>query len=148
MIEMLKTLMADRFQLKFHWETRELPTLWLSVGKNGPKIQKAVETGRPGGFSNRGHSIDAHKMTIRALAAFVEGELQRPVVDKTGLEGDYDFKLEWTEEARPAAPGELPDVEKPSLFAAVEEQLGLKLELHPGPVQVFVIDHAEKPTVN
>jgi uncharacterized protein (TIGR03435 family) len=68
-------------------------------------------------------------------------------VDKTGLEGEYNFKLEWSD-SRPVAAGETPDLEKPSLFAAVQEQLGLKLELHPGPVQVLVIDHAEKPSEN
>jgi uncharacterized protein (TIGR03435 family) len=151
MVEMLKPLMAGRFQLAFHWETKEMPIYWLVAAKNGPKIRKpdASDTS-PGFLRNRPHYIEGHKMGVAQLVYFLGGELQVPLVDKTGLEGDYEFKLEWSDDTRPVADGGVggADLEKPSLFAAVQEQLGLKLETHPGPVKIFVIDHAEKPALD
>jgi len=148
MVEMLKPLMANRFQLAFHWETKEMPIYWLVVAKNGPKMRKADASGTTAGFMrNRPHFIEGHKMNIGNLVYFLGGELQVPLVDKTGLEGKYDFKLEWSDDTRPTTGGGA-DLEKPSLFAAVQEQLGLKLEAHPGPVKIFAIDHAEKPALD
>ncbi len=151
MVEMLKPLMAARFQLMFHRETKEMPIYWLVVGKNGPKIRKPDASDTTRGFlRNKPHSIEGHKMNVGNLVYFLGGELQIPLVDKTGLEGDYDFKLEWSEDTRPVAAGSVdtPDIEKPSLFAAVQEQLGLKLEVHPGPVEFLVVDRAEKPALD
>jgi uncharacterized protein (TIGR03435 family) len=72
-------------------------------------------------------------------------EVGRPVIDRTGLKGSYDFKLKWTPEGRG---GELPADAPPGLFTAIQEQLGLKLEAAKGPVKVLVIDHVERPTEN
>jgi uncharacterized protein (TIGR03435 family) len=152
MQEMLKTLMAGRFQLTFHRESRELRTYWLVIGKNGPKMRRPDPSDATQGFiRNTPHSIEGHKMNIAQLVYFLGAELDVPLLDKTALEGDYEYKLEWSEDTRPPAAGDTPtapDFEKPSLFEAVQEQLGLKLEVHPGPVEFLVIDHAEKPNLD
>ena len=148
MMEMTNTLLADLFHLKFHWETRELPTYWLVVAKGGSKLRKPADDGKPGGLKNRPHDIEGYKMPISNLLFFLQGEIQIPIVDKTGIGGDWDFHLVWADDPKPSAAGEMHDMEKPSLITAVQEQLGLKLEPHPGPVQILVIDHAEKPELN
>jgi uncharacterized protein (TIGR03435 family) len=146
---MVRTVLIDRFQLRFHRETKEMPTYWLLVAKNGPKIKPPDPSDtHPGGISNRGHFIQGWKSPIGQLVFFLGGELDMPLLDKTGLEGNYNFKLEWADDVQGGTPGELPDLQKPSLMTAVQEQLGLKLEVHPGPVEMFIIDHAEKPQVN
>ena len=96
----------------------------------------------PAGISNR--FIQGWKVPASRLVDFLGGEIQIPLTDKTGLDGVFDFKLEWAEEARSLGPDVLPDEDKPSLFAALQEQLGLKLEVHPCPVEMFVIDHVAK----
>ena len=150
MQEMLKTLLADRFHLRFHRETREIPTYWLMVAKGGPKLKAPDPNDKhPGGIANRPHSLQGWKESIGMLVGFLGAELDKPILDKTGLDGVYDFKLEWSEDIRSPDAGEQPaDLSKPPLFVALQEQAGLKLEVHPGPVEFFVIDHAEKPEVN
>lgn len=129
------------FKLTLHREPRELTLYELVVAKNGPKLTKAEA--RPGGVtSGRGH-LTATAASMDRLARFLAGsyvKLDRPVVDKTGLDGVFDFTLDWTPDS---------DLQKhpdgpPDIFTALQEQLGLKLEARKGPVEVFVVDHVEK----
>ena len=150
--KMLQTLLADRFKLKVHWETRQLPQYRLVVAKGGPKLVAVREdsNARPSGTRIGRGLIDAHGIGIAQFVFWLRGELGRPVVDSTGLTGKYDFKLQWVpDESQPNSGGETPppDSAGPSIFGAVRE-LGLKLEAIKGPVDVLVIDHVEKPSEN
>jgi uncharacterized protein (TIGR03435 family) len=142
---MLQTLLADRFKLAIHREMREIPVYVLVVGKNGPKMT-AVNGADTGPMSFRmtpGH-LRAPKESMARLAGLLGGmpELRNLVFDETGLTGAYTFTLEWSpDDGRPPS-------DAPSLFTALQEQLGLKLESVKRPVEHLVIDHAEKPSEN
>ena len=170
--EMLQALLADRFQLKAHRETRELPIYALVIAKNGPKLQESQIENGP--FIRFGMG----QLTFQGVAmSFLANMLSQPMLagrvvqDRTGLKGKYDFKLEWMPDVAqiqrfraggggygtmsaqplgpPAAGGDAgPEPSGPSIFAVLPEQLGLKLEPLKGQVEVLVIDHAEKPTEN
>ena len=84
-------------------------------------------------------AITGTKTTMTRLADYLSNQAGRPVIDDTGMKGEYDFRVEW-------APDEKPGSSRPSIFAALQEQLGLKLEAERGPVEVVVIDHVERPT--
>jgi uncharacterized protein (TIGR03435 family) len=161
--QMLQALLADRFKLTVHRETKELPVFALVIAKNGLKIHesKAGDTpsarggrGGPGSFQvqGRGGPIVAEGVSLSTLVQFLSRQpLGRIVVDKTGLTGKYDFKLQWTPDDLAAATSEdapPSDSPWPSLFTALQDQLGLKLEPQKGPVQTLVVDHAEKPSGN
>ena len=163
---MLQSLLEDRFKLVLHRETKQLPIFELTVVKNGLKLQpptednctavspdsppKPPEPGAPRlfpcGFARYGPkgsnwTLDGESITMARLVENLSRVgLGRSVIDKTGLAGSYDVHLKWT--ADPDDPLE------PSLFTALREQLGLKLESAKGPVEVLVIDHAEKPSEN
>jgi uncharacterized protein (TIGR03435 family) len=152
---MQQSLLADRFQLKAHLETREMPVYQLVLAKSGSKLKEEPDpTKHRFGMSAslfRG-SATIHDLTeVLECAADIGG---REVIDKTGLTGVYDFSLKWTPLQTAAAPGggsetaPSPDVEGASLFTAIEEQLGLKLVPTKGPGQVLVIDHIEQPSEN
>ena len=134
---MLRALLADRFRLTFHRETRESSIYALVVAKNGPKIRSSAPDAQysmrmgPAGMS-------ATKMSIHDFADTVAGYTRRSVVDRTGLDGDFDFKFDWS----------LQDPNSPSIFTALQEQLGLKLEAEKGPTEFLIIDHAEMPSAN
>jgi uncharacterized protein (TIGR03435 family) len=140
---MLKTLLADCFRLTAHVETKEHPIYALTVGKNGLKIRDSTDDTPPSTRMGVGH-MELHKVTMQRLADLLSGTTlkmdERPVVDMTGLKGVYDVTLDWAPEDA--------DTEKPSLSTAVAEQLGLKLEAQKAPVEILVIDHAEKPSEN
>jgi uncharacterized protein (TIGR03435 family) len=142
---MLQALLADRFKLAIHREMREIPVYVLVVGKNGPKMV-AVNGADPGPMSSSmtpGH-LNAPKLSMARLAGLLGGmpELQNLVFDETGLTGIYTFTLEWSpDDGRSTSSG-------PSIFTAVQEQLGLKLEAVKRPVEHLVIDHAERPSEN
>jgi uncharacterized protein (TIGR03435 family) len=139
---MLQAMLADRFALKAHRESRDQPIYVLTVAKGGPKLQKTDANGL-GGNANYGNGkITAHEITLESLAANLSFTVGRPVVNKTGLEGGYDFTLDY------APDGADPSDALPSIFTALEEQLGLKLEPARGPVDVIVVDHIERPTEN
>lgn len=178
---MLIPVLVDRFNLKYHHETRELPMYALVVAKGGPRmvekkdlapIPHVVTDGQ-----NSGRSLqDSAYLPGRMMMDFgrIEGQgtpigmivdplakyLGRSVIDKTGLTGRYDFTLQWTPDNAPPmtggpdGPGNMPhldtasDAPQISLFAAIQEQLGLKLESEKGKVDVIVIDHIEPPTAN
>ena len=156
--------------MKMHRETRQLPVYLMTVAKRGLKIQPTKEgscvpvdlnhanqptpdwCGRMTGRANSAGIIDdAYGMTIAEIASrFLTNRLDRLVVDKTGLTGLFDAHLEFARQAAPSAPGEVgePSETAPSIFTAVQEQLGLKLEPGQGSVEVLVIDHVEKPSDN
>jgi uncharacterized protein (TIGR03435 family) len=138
---MVQTLLADRFQLKFHRETREQPIYALVLAKNGPKFQEAKAAGIGVGIGGWGR-LKGNGADMATFASALSGRLGRSVVDRTGLKGLYDFLLTWTpDEAQADNPG-------PSLFTAIQEQLGLKLESAKGPVEILVVDRAERPSEN
>lgn len=142
---MLQALLADRFKLAMHREMRELPVYVLALGKNGPKMV-AVDGADPGPMSSSGTPghLSAPKLSMARLAGFLTGmpELRNLVLDETGLTGTYTFNLEWSPENGRAPSG------GPSLFTALQEQLGLKVESGKRPVEHLVIDHVEKPSEN
>jgi bla regulator protein blaR1 len=145
----LATLLTDRFQLTFHRESREQPIYALTVAKGGPKFQESTET--KGGIRMGNALITAHGVGIGLLALNLSNLLGRRVVDKTGLTAKYDFELKWTPDPAQADAGGFggaPDPNAPSIFTALNEQLGLRLESERGPVEMFVIDRAEKPSEN
>ncbi|HTS77461.1 MAG TPA: TIGR03435 family protein [Bryobacteraceae bacterium] len=142
----LRNLLIDRFALKFHRQTVEQQGFALVVGKNGPRLKKsaAAETKlsfgpafKPGANRpSRPSTIVARKVTMNALVNLLSSVEQTPMVDKTGLDGDYDIELNWDDDQGPA------------LSTAVQQQLGLKLEPQKVPVVLFVIDSAQKPSAN
>jgi uncharacterized protein (TIGR03435 family) len=145
---MLQNLLVERFKLVIHRETRTMQAFVLEVGKNGPKLEKAeggpAETHTSSGKGNV--SIDARNMDLPAFAQRLARDMELPVVNQTGLPGIYNFKLRWTPENSKA----LIDgtAEWPSIFTAIQEQLGLRLHSQKAPVEVLVIDHVEKPSEN
>jgi uncharacterized protein (TIGR03435 family) len=151
----LQALLADRFQLVIHRENKLIPAYALVVAKSGFKLKKA-DDGQADFSSNRG-KFTAHKISMELLARNLSGILSSPVVDMTGIKGVFDLPLEWTPDevqspvkaggeaggaAEPGAPT------GPSIFTALQEQLGLKLETQKAPVETIVIDRIEKPTAN
>ncbi len=149
---MLQALLADRFKLKLHRETKEMQVYVMTVAKNGPKNGPkltAAEPSETGGIRIRGMGrlagISASTLQLAEglsdLALNGRHFLDRPVLDRTGLSGVYNFNLEWTPEGAPDPFG-------PSIFTAIQEQLGLKLETQKAPVEILVIDRLEKPTGN
>ena len=152
--QMVQQLLADRFKLAVHTETRELPVYALTIAKNGPKLQPAKDADAGTSFSSgRGGQLTAKGTSAEQLAQkltrSVSDELGRIVIDKTGLTGHYDLTLKWTPDigTAPMLNG-VPDTSAPSIFTAIQEQLGLKLESTKGPVHVLVVDHAEVPSAN
>ncbi|MGA7159039.1 MAG: TIGR03435 family protein [Acidobacteriaceae bacterium] len=148
--EMIRTLLVERFGLKFHRDKRELPIFAVTVAKGGPKL--AASKSDPDGLQDQtmsGNGVQKdYRFTNNSMAAFAQGMeyfMDRPVVDETGLKGKYDFELKWTMDG---APPQTDPNAPPGLFTAVQEQLGLKLEATKGMAEVLVIDHAEKPSAN
>ncbi len=170
--QMLQALLAERFNLRIHRETKELPVYSLIFAKSGSKLQvtKTVDPnpkapGPPasrGGPSIRSSSNGNGPVTVTALhcstadlASFLTSRVARPVLDKTGLTGRYDFTLQFAQDdiavlgsSSGAAPLSTADPGGASVFTAVQEQLGLKLESGKGPVEIIVIDHVERPSGN
>ena len=153
----LQPLLVTRFNLQFHHETRERPTYSLVVAKNGPKLHKA-QLGEtyphaprvPDGTGSSGEStVTPGKIALRGsslsvLAKLLSSQgLSHAVVDKTGLTDLYDITLRWSPEDVGSS-----DASLPSLFTALQEQLGLKLQYNKNPTDVIVIDHIEKPSPN
>ena len=154
-LEMLKTLLADRFNLTFHYESKEASTYVLTVWKNSPKMKerKPGDRGEPTGIRDTGSLHYVCRDTSMAwFARYLESTvLSRPVADKTGLAGTYDFDLSWRPDdsqfkgrfaGSREAQSDLPD-----LFTALKD-IGLKLEPVKSLVQFLRIDHAEKPAGN
>ena len=145
---MLQNLLAERFKLVVHRETRAVQALVLEAAKTGPRLEK-TEAGEASTNSSRGR-IDARKSTMDHFADVLSRQMDLPVIDQTGLESVFNLKLEWTPESlKPAGPGAAgPMTEQPSIFTAIQEQLGLRLRSQKTPVEMLVIDHAERPSEN
>ncbi|MGA3203761.1 MAG: TIGR03435 family protein [Bryobacteraceae bacterium] len=138
---MLQTLLKERFQMTLHFEQREMTHYELVIGKNGPKLKEStVGPGEATGTA-RLDGIRSNRMQMNRLAALLSRTTRMPVLDKTGLTGFYQFDLRYANEVSPK-PEE--DPAGPSVFTAVQEQLGLKLESKKGPVEVLVVDRAER----
>jgi bla regulator protein BlaR1 len=149
----MQALLADRFHLKVHKETKPLPVFAFTVSKKGLKLKKADGGDakiffRPGTGSNGERIIHliATNSTVQELADMYTKFMDRPVVDQTGLKDRFDFTVDYEVNAESAGP--FKELSSPSLFKALEEQAGLKLEATKAPVEVLVIDHAEKPIAN
>jgi uncharacterized protein (TIGR03435 family) len=138
---MVQALLAERFHLVVHRETRTLPAYDLIVAKGGAKIQLTKSNGKSIG-AGRTH-FNGEGLSMILIAEELSKISGRVVVDKTNLSDRYDLKLQWSPDDVPAA-----DNSAPSLFTAIQEQLGLKLESVKEPVPVLVIDHVESPTPN
>lgn len=163
---MLQALLADRFKLRLRRENKDLPVYELVIAKNGPKLHKAKtgdtytngvkdSDGRPAGTGTwiNGDNIIGQGIPISDLVEELSQRLGRTVVDKTGLGGRYDFELKWTPDESQGAMFRGPespqaDISGPSIFTAIQQQLGLRLESKKGHVEILVIDHVERPSEN
>jgi uncharacterized protein (TIGR03435 family) len=147
LLVMLQGLLAERFRLEMHRESRSIPAYALQVWKGGPKLGAAAES--ESGSTLRMGDMTAKKMSMAGLAQILEFDLHRPVADQTGLKGDFSFQLRWTRESARTSP-DAPDADpaKPSIFVALQEQLGLHLVTTKNPVEVYVVDRIERPTAN
>jgi uncharacterized protein (TIGR03435 family) len=147
---MMQKLLADRFKLELHRQTKEVNAMVLTVAKNGHKLKEVQEEGSPS-FSTGRLNLTGKGATIAQLITFLSRETRQPIVDQTGLTGRYDYFLDInayvTEEMR-GQPG--PPVEAPSIIAnAMQAQLGLKVEGKKTPLEVLIVDKMEKmPTEN
>jgi uncharacterized protein (TIGR03435 family) len=139
----LQTLLAERFKLAVHRETRTISAYVLELAKNGPKLEKA-EDEQARTNSGRG-LIEARTITMTRFAEVLSRQMDLPVVDSTGLKGAFNLRLQWTpENAKPD-----PAIDSGlSIFTAIQEQLGLRLQSRKTPVENLVIDRAEKPSAN
>jgi uncharacterized protein (TIGR03435 family) len=138
---MVESLLGERYGLKLHKETRTLPAYDLVIAKGGAKLQPSQASGKSIG-TGRTH-FNGEGLTATTIAEQLSQIAGRIVVDKTGLTGRYDLKLLWTPDDAPAT-----DTSAPSLFTALQEQLGLRLESTKEAVPVLVIDHIDLPTAN
>jgi uncharacterized protein (TIGR03435 family) len=158
---MLRKLLADRFQLTFHREPRELPVYALTVAKGGPKLKEStvVADASPAGappltfvVMSQRVQLPGRYATMADLASVMQrSALDLPVLDKTGLPGRYDFDLEFTPDETVFGGGlgrGSEDSAKPGLFAAIQQQLGLRLEATKGAVDALVIDRVVRPSAN
>jgi len=171
--KMLQALLADRFGLTIHRETKEFQVYSLIIAKNGPKLHEANPGdtyangikypnggGGPGAITMRmspeSQTLTAQAVSIATLVRQFRAYLDRPIVDKTELAGKYDFTLTWSPDNQ-ALPGNvpsgqptlaLPDPGGATLFTAIQEQRGLKLESGKAPIEIIVIDHVERPSEN
>jgi uncharacterized protein (TIGR03435 family) len=137
-VQALQALLVERFRLTVHRESKEMAVYGLVVGKGGFKFQE-TEIGA-GGISGYRGKLVAKKVSMARLAEFLSTRVDRPVIDMTGISGIYDFTLEWAPDGNaPADSGPTADI-----YTAIEQQLGLKLETRKAPVEMLVIDHAEK----
>jgi uncharacterized protein (TIGR03435 family) len=145
LMAMLQTLMAERFKLAIHRETRPIQAYVLEIGRNGSKLKKG-DGGVSSTDNGRGNLL-VKNTTLDRFAEVLSRQMDLPVVNRTGLDGAFNVELRWTPENRQAKPGDAPP-DGPSIFTAIQEQLGLRLRAEKVPIEVLVIDHAEKPTEN
>lgn len=166
--QMLQSLLSDRFQLKANWEMKELPVYALVVGKNGPKLTlsaqgpcskllqgaKAAQPGKSGenlriiaGMGDLAISCERED-TMDKLAEWLSRYTDRPVLNRTGIEGPQFYELQWAVNGLGTQPTAAAPSEGPSLFTAIQEQLGLRLDATKAPVEVLVVDFVQRPTEN
>jgi len=147
---MLRPVLAERFHLKVHTETKTLPVYELVAAKGGPRLIEATQPDvafhdrSSGSWGTRNTQFAGHFAPLSALVAFLEYQMHHTVLDKTGLTGKYDLLLNWSrDDASPSS-----ELSAPDLVTALQEQLGLKLVPGKGPVDTLVIDHVEMPSEN
>lgn len=141
---MLRNLLAERFKLETHLETRVLPAFVLEVTKGGPKMELSTD---PAASTSTGRgSIEGRRITMDQFAEVLARQMDLPVVNRTALDGAYNLDLEWTP-VRLNVTAEAPP-DGPSVFTAIQEQLGLRLLTQKTPIGMLVIDHAERPEDN
>jgi uncharacterized protein (TIGR03435 family) len=155
----VRKLLADRFALKFHEDTKELSVYVLSVAKTGPKLTKSgSDPNSPPGLGGPPGRMMVRNASMAEFAQVMQATLDRPVVDQTGLKDRYDFVLKWTPDESQYG-GRIPPPNSgdsgaaaadapPPLFTAIQEQLGLKLDATKAPAKVMVIESVEKPSEN
>ena len=161
---MLVAILKDRFHFQAHLETRTLPVYDLVIAKGGPKFTGSTESSKEiastiakrnlmnGGMMMSDGELIAGDTPVSTLTYTLTNAVGRTVIDKTGLTGSYNFELKWTPEREGQANAENGQADSlnsaSSIFTAVEEQLGLKLQSSKGPVQTLVVDHVELPSEN
>ena len=140
---MQQSLLADRFRLTVHREPRRISGYALVVAKGGPKITAAEPGRNDDDFSSGNKTLKATNVTMASFARSLSRirEISKPVVDRSGLTGGFDFAMEWS-------PAQAESDDHPGIFTAIQEQLGLKLESAKVPVDAVIIDSAEKPSEN
>jgi uncharacterized protein (TIGR03435 family) len=143
---MMRTLLAERFKLSFHHENKELRSYALIVAKKGQKLRESVGEGKST-IQNSAIGMVAKSTTMQEFANFIAEPLRTPVVNKTGLDGRYDFAIDFTNYLPADASTVRPDVIS-VMMAALEGELGLKLESTKTSVETMVVDHVEKPSAN
>jgi len=159
---MLQALLADRFKLAFHRETRESTIYALIVGRGGARITPSADQTPGGALGPNGslrvsaHGLIGTAVPLPLFASVLGQQLGRTIIDKTGLPGRFDMKLQWVPDMEPSPVGaddsanrsSPSDLSSPSIFTAVREQLGLELQSTKGPTGFLIIDHVEKPSDN
>lgn len=138
LMRMLQSLLADRFKLVVHHETRTIQAYVLEVAKQGPKLEKTDEGEDSVSVSNS--AMDAKHITMDRFADVLSRDMDHPVVNHTGLAGNFNLKLQWEPDNATGAGA----TDRPSMFTALQEQLGLRLRAEKSPVDVIVVDHAEQ----
>ena len=154
----VRKLLADRFGMKFHEDTKQLSVYVLSVAKTGPKLMRSgADPNSPPGMGGPPGRVGMRNGSMEEFAMMMQGILDRPVLDQTGLKDRYDLALRWTPDQsqyggrtppQPADAGATTADQPPGLFDAIQEQLGLKLEATKAPAKVMVIDSVQKPSAN
>ncbi|HEX3746025.1 MAG TPA: TIGR03435 family protein [Bryobacteraceae bacterium] len=148
----LRALLAERFQLIAHTGSKELPVYALVVAKTGPRLQLAKADTPNAGIEGRRGLLTCRGVSMQSFAEWgLAPRLGNIVLDKTGLPGQYDFTVQYADDSPPkpgADPPPPPDPSLPSLPSALQEQLGLKLETQESPVEVILVDRAEKASAN
>jgi uncharacterized protein (TIGR03435 family) len=145
---MLRTLLAERFQLQVRRGSHEGNVYDLVVAKGGPKLKASTAEAAylrlyrntPPELPGVSYTIGGQKVTIARLVDFLMGTVQRPVVDRTGISGEFDFKIDYAVEGH--------SEQGPSIFTALQEQLGLKLQAAKGMIESLTMERAERPTAN
>jgi uncharacterized protein (TIGR03435 family) len=144
----VRELLAGRFQLATHRETKQVGVYFLEVAKSGSKLTPHNDGIGSGSRKSCGH-LAGTRLTADVIATVLSRQLEREVLNRTGLPGKFDFKVEWTPDSGPcpsSAEGDSGGL--PSFNAAVQQQLGLRLESGKGPMEVLMIDHVERPSGN
>ena len=138
---MLQALLTERFGLKMHPETREEPVYALEIAKGGSKMVAAKSSTGSSSNANGGNIHFTAQVPMMQFAEFLSPRMDRPVLDRTGLIGPFQIKLDWSPDENQDKPGREIG---PSIFTALQEQLGLRLRATKGPVQTLVVDYADR----
>lgn len=153
---LLQQVLVSRFHLQYHYDTKVLPAYALVAAKSGAKLTASANptpgdtdaTPSHGAFHMRHGEITGEAVSMPELARVLSQQIGRSIADRTGLKGTYNFKLSWTPEMDPNSSGAPAADTGPSIFTALQEQLGLKLESAKVPVRVLIVDHIDHPDQN